>query len=102
MHDETPAINKLIATGKKAMRQKKEDALNEPNGILLFCRTFDEKKRAMPYVCMGRVGYHSHIPNSRPLKFVWNLLDFDRLMKVSAFIEERNSNPSLFDQIMNS
>ena len=103
MHDETPLIKRLIATGKNADRLHKEEEASpyKPHGIILFCRLMDEKKRAKPYVCLGRVGYHSHVPGSRPLQFVWNLLDFKRLEHDSKLQMTKNEDLSLFQEIVN-
>ena len=74
MHDDSPVIHKLLKHGKDATT-KKEDAK-----IILWCRRYQpDVKKFTPYVCFGRLGYESHIPGSRPLSFVWNLLDYEGL-----------------------
>jgi len=74
MHDESPVIHKLIQYGKDAMIKK------DDSKIILWCRRYQtENKKFTPYVCLGRLGYESHIPGSSPLSFVWNLLDYDGL-----------------------
>ena len=74
MHDESPVIHKLIQYGQDAM-VKKDDSK-----IILWCRRYQtENKKFTPYVCLGRLGYESHIPGSSPLSFVWNLLDYGGL-----------------------
>lgn len=107
MHDETPVIQKLIARGKKANNKPKKEPddtgsnFDTSDGIILFCRLLDEKKRALPYVCLGRLGYHSHIPGSRPLQFVWNLLDYEQLAIKSDLTHEKGDVVSYFQQIVN-
>jgi len=74
MHDESPVIHKLIQYGQEAMIKK------DDSKIILWCRRYQtENKKFTPYVCLGRLGYESHIPGSSPLSFVWNLLDYDGL-----------------------
>ena len=74
MHDESPVIHKLIQYGKDAMIKK------DDSKIILWCRRYQtENKKFTPYVCLGRLGYESHIPGSSPLSFVWNLLDYGGL-----------------------
>ena len=74
MHDESPVIHKLIQYGKEAMIKK------DDSKIILWCRRYQtENKKFTPYVCLGRLGYESHVPGSSPLSFVWNLLDYDGL-----------------------
>jgi len=74
MHDESPVIHKLIQYGQDAMIKK------DDSKIILWCRRYQtENKKFTPYVCLGRLGYESHIPGSSPLSFVWNLLDCDGL-----------------------
>ena len=50
--------------------------------LLLFCRLPGEQ-----YVCCGRLGYVSHVPDRQPLKFVWRLLDLPALQESEAFRE---------------
>ena len=66
MHDESPVIHKLLQ--------------GESSNIILWCRRYQkEVKNFTPYVCFGRMGYNSHVPGSRPLSFVWDLLDYNAL-----------------------
>ena len=77
MHDETKVIRRLLRVGKSVGAATG----NASDGIVLWCRSYDAvKKSHSPYVCLGRLSYHSHEPGSRPLKFVWNLVDYDRLV----------------------
>jgi hypothetical protein len=76
MHEETPAILKLLRIGQRTDRAPAQD------GIVLWCRHWNSDAKAYhPYTCLGRLSYQSHVQNSRPLQFVWNLLDYDRLVK---------------------
>lgn len=76
MHEETKVIRRLLRVGKSVAGGTSDSS----NGIVLWCRSYDtDKKGHTPYVCLGRLSYHSHEPGSRPLKFVWNLMDYDRL-----------------------
>ena len=71
MHDESPVIHKLLQ--------------GESSNIILWCRRYQkEVKNFTPYVCFGRMGYNSHVPGSRPLSFVWDLLDYDALKNDSV------------------
>jgi hypothetical protein len=75
-HDESNIIRRLLQVGNQAAKGK----LPNENGIILWCRQYNVVKRVWtPYVCLGRLAYHSHEPGSRPLRFVMTLLDFDRL-----------------------
>jgi hypothetical protein len=72
MTDDSPIIKKLIQWGK--------EATDSSSKIILWCRKFDTSTKAFsPYVCLGRLSYHHHEPGSRPLEFVWNLLDCERI-----------------------
>jgi len=60
-------VNKLLKMSKLAT-----------SNILLFTR-FMEGSKSEPYVCLGRLGYITHDPNSSPMKWVWKLQDFAEL-----------------------
>ncbi|KAL7540570.1 hypothetical protein ACHAXR_012540 [Thalassiosira sp. AJA248-18] len=93
MHDESPVVHKMIRFGKEEMRSLAKKTTNEEeeasakannvdsnNTIVLWCRRYQpEVKKFSPYVCFGRMGYRSHVPGSRPLSFVLELLDYDGL-----------------------
>jgi len=99
MHDDSPVVQKLIRYGKEGMgvaikqeKQKEEGVISgsassagsastdRSSNIILWCRRYQpEEKKFSPYVCFGRLGYRSHVPGSRPLSFVWELLDYDGL-----------------------
>ena len=77
MHEETKVIKRLLRVGKATT----SGANASSDGLVLWCRRFDVNKKSFtPYVCLGRLSYHSHEVGSRPLKFVWNLMDYDRLV----------------------
>lgn len=77
MHDETNVIRRLLRVGKSVANGKNDSS----NGLVLWVRSYDTSKKAhTPYVCLGRLSYHSHEPGSQPLKFVWNLVDYDGLV----------------------
>jgi hypothetical protein len=82
MHDETNVILRLLKVGKRAARGE----LSADSGLVLWVRKYDKKIRGFtPYICLGRLSYYSHEPGSRPIKFIWNLLDYEELMaKMSA------------------
>jgi hypothetical protein len=87
MHDESPVIHKLLQYG-----QQDDKVDNEPHSdIILWCRRYQtDTKQFTPYVCFGRLTYHSHVPQSHPLKFIWNLVDYDGLKNHSdAAVRER-------------
>jgi hypothetical protein len=77
MHEQSPVVHRLIhsaASGAKG------------DGVLLFCRQTLRVGNG-PYVCCGRLGYVSHDPRRRPLKFVWELRDAAQLRSADAFQE---------------
>jgi len=77
MHEETKVIRRLLRVGKAVASEERDSS----DGIILWCRRYDASKKShTPYVCLGRLSYRSHEPGSRPLKFVWNLMDYDRLV----------------------
>lgn len=72
MYDDSPVIHKLLRLGKAAS----EKASN----IVLWVRRYDaDLKKFTPYICLGRLSYHSHQPGSHPLAFVWTLIDAELL-----------------------
>ena len=76
MHDESPVIHKLLQMGQ----QETKKGTDSHSNIILWCRRYQtDTKQFTPYVCFGRLKYHSHVPQSHPLKFVWNLVDHDGL-----------------------
>jgi hypothetical protein len=93
MDDNSPIIQSLIRIGKRSTSSSSSSssssslsAVDEDNAvdgaIVLWCRKYDsDEKKFGPYYCFGRMGYHSHVVGSYPVKFVWNLLDFDALVE---------------------
>jgi hypothetical protein len=93
MHDDSPVILQLSRLGKQAaQKEQKEHAgrnteisptsstLPSASGIVLWCRVHHSETRTFgPYICLGRLAYESHVPGSSPMKFVWMLLDYDKL-----------------------
>lgn len=79
MNDDSPVIHKLINYGQQ--HQESNGVANKPHSdIILWCRRYlTDSKQFTPYVCFGRLTYHSHIPRSHPLKFIWNLVDYEGL-----------------------
>lgn len=70
-HDaSSPIAQRLLAT-KRATAGRRDT-------LLLFCRLPGE-----PYVCCGRLAYVAHEPSSSPLRFVWTLLDAEKLLESS-------------------
>jgi len=113
MYDESPVIKRLIEVGQKSasLGNNKTDAKRRCHGsedIVLWCRFMDGNK-AHPYICLGGLGYVSHVPGTHPIEFVWELLDFDRLalkqdkIVSGAFKSNCNNDDkhSLFQQIIN-
>lgn len=92
MTHDSPVIQRLIQLGKESKVQYEKDESywnsHEYNkGIVLWCRIYDPSMKGSkytPYICMGRLGYHSHEVNSYPVKFVWDLLDYNRLIQSSS------------------
>lgn len=56
--------------------------------ILLFCRLEGE-----PYACCGRLARFSEDLDARPMRFVWELMDYDDLVRES---------PEWFDRVVNA
>jgi hypothetical protein len=72
MYDDSPVIQKLLRLGK--------DASENASNIVLWVRRYDAGlKKFSPYICLGRLSYHSHQPGSHPLAFVWTLIDSELL-----------------------
>uniref|UniRef100_A0A7S2EEJ7 Uncharacterized protein n=1 Tax=Trieres chinensis TaxID=1514140 RepID=A0A7S2EEJ7_TRICV len=98
MHEQSPVMQRLLNIGKRAARND----LSTNDGIILWCRLFESTKRGFgPYVCMGRVGYHSHFSNTHPLKFIWCLLDYDKLISVHRETCQGKSG-TIFEQLSNT
>jgi hypothetical protein len=82
MREDSPVIQRLIHMGK-------ERASNNPSisssRIILWCRHYDvQTKKLLPYTCLGRLAYESHVPGSQPVAFTWRLIDYDSIMDNQA------------------
>lgn len=88
MQNDTPVIQSLIQAGKKATIECNNSNNNNNKGVITLWVRFKDQ----PYICLGRLGYDSHEPTSHPLKFLWNLLDYEELIK--------DQNKKLFHQIV--
>jgi hypothetical protein len=77
MNEESSVIQRLLRLGKISDTTR----ARERSQIVLWCRQFDHSTNNFkPYICFGRLSYVSHQPDSHPLKFVWNLLDYDAMV----------------------
>ena len=84
MHEASPVILKLLQYGRAATKKTRDEDVH--GSVILWCRRHrPELKKFTPYVCFGRLGYRSHVPESRPLSFVWDLLDYDRMKGKETF-----------------
>lgn len=76
MREDSPIIQNLIRMGK-------ESASNPPpltSAIILWCRQYDwGTKKLLPYTCLGRLAYESHVVGSQPVAFTWRLIDYDAI-----------------------
>jgi hypothetical protein len=107
-HADTPVIQRLLkapngnlgsgscgAAAVPAVKVKTEDAGEVGSAaavaasprlkgtcVLLFCRLPGER-----YIYCGKLGYCRHSATSRPMKFVWRLLDFAALKTRRPFQE---------------
>ncbi len=89
---ETPAIQRLLHCGSAAaVDDRKTGAAAAstaaaeappPADILLFCR---DQSTGDPYVFCGRVKYAQYFPQRFPVKFLFTLLDRERLMREADF-----------------
>lgn len=94
MHDDTKVIRRLLRVGKSV----KTGTGNNSDGIVLWCRSYDTTKKShTPYVCLGRLSYHSHVPGSSPLKFVLDLMDYERLVN-----HKEESVRNTFQELLNT
>ncbi|KAL7556783.1 hypothetical protein ACA910_005224 [Epithemia clementina (nom. ined.)] len=84
MHDQSPVIQRLIQKGKHSHATIEESPGDhgESFGIVLWCRRYMASKKCFtPYTCLGRLSYSSHEPGSRPLSFLFNLVDHQNLLQ---------------------
>jgi len=76
MREESPVIQTLIRMGKETASTP-----SSSSGIILWCRQYDlERKKLLPYTCLGRLAYESHIPASQPVAFTWRLVDYESMI----------------------
>lgn len=99
-HADTPVIQRMLRIGSAAARQRgievkgwspsvatdetKTEAETETDGaadMLLFCRLPNE-----PYVGCGRLALRAVDLSARPLRFLWQLCDFDALQQTEGFV----------------
>jgi hypothetical protein len=73
----TPVVQRLIncAGGKNA-----EGSTVKATPVLLFCRN-----KGQGYVYCGRLGYSGHDPDRIPVRFVWELLDHETMVRGEPF-----------------
>lgn len=88
---ETPAIQRLLHCGSAAAVDDSKTGASAaadaaeappPADILLFCR---DQSTGDPYVFCGRVKYAQYFPQRFPVKFLFTLLDRERLMREADF-----------------
>ncbi len=86
MKETSPVIQRLIWISRQEMR--------ESDGILLWCRLLDNKK-FRPYVCLGRISYLDHDSTSHPIRFLFELKDYSKLISPKTA-----KRPTPFQQII--
>lgn len=78
MREDSPVIQRLIHMGKETASNNSSISTSR---IILWCRHNDaQTKKLLPYTCMGRLAYESHVPGSQPVTFTWRLIDYDSIM----------------------
>ena len=83
MHEDSRILRRLMRVLQSSSEHDTLDSTPQltANGVVLWCRQYDTTKKTFgPYVCMGRVGYVSHVAQSLPVRFTLKLLDFDELI----------------------
>ena len=74
MVEDSPIIQKLIQMGKECTTSTSSACGSR---IILWCRHHDpQTRKLLPYTCLGRLTYVSHVPGSYPVAFTWKLLDY--------------------------
>ncbi len=77
-NEATPIVRRMLACrGERDAGGKKAG-----DEAVLFCRLPGD-----PYVCCGRLRYRSHVPKQQPLKFMWELLDIEKLRASEHFTD---------------
>lgn len=90
MWEDSPAIQSLIAMETEAIA-------TIPSAIVLWCRlplnngdgNGVPSSSMGPYVCLGRLAYHSHDHGSHPVAFTWRLIDYNSLAGATVDSETR-------------
>ena len=80
-----------MSVGQRASKGE----LLDSDGIVLWYRMYDEKRKFGAYICLGRLGFHTHVAGSHPVKIIWNLLDYEILKHASE-----TDGDCLFEEIM--
>lgn len=75
-----PTPPKSVVTSTTTYSNDARQDKNVEDVVLLFCRLPRE-----PYVFCGRLGYANHWPDERPVRFLWRLLEVERLAGRSDF-----------------
>ena len=77
MTEESPVIQTLIRMGKETASTPSSTS----SGIILWCRRYNwPTRKLLPYICLGRLAYDSHIPGSYPVNFTWRLIDYESMI----------------------
>jgi hypothetical protein len=80
MREDSPVIQRLIHMGKDTERRFPSRSTSR---IILWCRHYDvQTKKLLPYTCLGRLAYESHVSGSQPVAFTWRLIDYDSIMDI--------------------
>mmetsp|Transcript_68243 Transcript_68243/g.138770 ORF Transcript_68243/g.138770 Transcript_68243/m.138770 type:complete len:190 (+) Transcript_68243:288-857(+) len=79
MTEDSSVIQDLIRMGKEALSTALEPSLS--SGIILWCRQYNWKtNKFLPYTCLGRLAYESHVLGSYPVSFTWRLIDHEVML----------------------
>jgi hypothetical protein len=85
---ETPVIQRLLHHGAisphptASTAAAADDNSDRPCDVVLFCRN---QSTGDPYVFCGRVKYVQYFPNRVPVKFLFTLLDRQKLLQEADF-----------------
>merc|ERR1711904_108916 len=77
--EETPVVQRLLRLTSK---REGDDSSRERDPVLLFCRREGE-----PYIFCGRTALDHFDAESRPLKFIWKLVDNEVLRSSKEFMD---------------
>ena len=83
--EHTPVIKRLVRSEGGVYIDENDEGEEEevdvkPTPVLLFCRNLGQG-----YVYCGRCLYLGHDPSRSPIRFVWQLQDFDKLKQCEPF-----------------